>query len=162
MNPLVAVSPALNRYSYFYESFESFNNVEDKRALTLFKYMLIAKIMSNLLDDVNLLLNGKYGLKYACIDLEAIKQIVLTCRKKSLIEFTQVIEKHKDRKKKPRSLLSLSESYCSISFWHDSVFPDHSSLSYLFFYFFLFFFIFISARLGAHEPEKLGAFAGLK
>lgn len=58
--------------------------------------MLIAKIMSNLLDDVNLLLNGKYGLKYACIDLEAIKQIVLTCRKKSLIEFTQVIEKHKD------------------------------------------------------------------
>lgn len=51
--------------------------------------------MNNLLDDVNLLLNGKYGLKYACAELEAIKQIVVTCKKQSLIDFTSVIEKNK-------------------------------------------------------------------
>ena len=39
-------------YSYFYEAFEAFNNLEDKRALGTLKYMLLCKIMIGATDEV--------------------------------------------------------------------------------------------------------------
>jgi len=39
-------------YSYFYESFEAFNSVEDPRALPGLKYMILCKIMTNNNDDI--------------------------------------------------------------------------------------------------------------
>ena len=39
-------------YSYFYEAFEAFNNLEDKRALSTLKYMLLCKIMIGATDEV--------------------------------------------------------------------------------------------------------------
>lgn len=43
----------LIRYSYFYEAFEAFNNLEDYRAANVLKYMLLCKIMSNNVEEVN-------------------------------------------------------------------------------------------------------------
>ena len=37
---------------------------KDPRAINCFKYMILCKIMNNSKDDVNSLLNGKFGLKY--------------------------------------------------------------------------------------------------
>ena len=37
--------------------------------------MLLTKIMTNSFDDINNLINGKYGLKYAGRDVEAMKAI---------------------------------------------------------------------------------------
>lgn len=34
-------------YSYFYEAFESFDGIDDKRAVVALKYMLLSKIMLN-------------------------------------------------------------------------------------------------------------------
>ena len=52
-------------YSYFYESFEAFNSLEENsKAIQVLKYMILAKIMTSQYDDVNSIYNGKYGLKY--------------------------------------------------------------------------------------------------
>jgi 26S proteasome regulatory subunit N6 len=51
-------------YSYFYESLEPLMGANDPRTVNCFKYMILCKIMSNNKDDVNSLLNGKFGLKF--------------------------------------------------------------------------------------------------
>lgn len=51
-------------YSYFYEALEPLIAAKDHRAINCFKYMILCKIMSNNKDDVNNLINGKFGLKY--------------------------------------------------------------------------------------------------
>jgi len=60
-------------FSYFYESFEAYNSLENPKALFLLKYMLLSKIMSNHIDDVNNILNSKHGLKYSSPELESMK-----------------------------------------------------------------------------------------
>ena len=40
------------RFSYFYEAFEAYHTNGNKKANKAFKYMLIAKIMNNNVDDV--------------------------------------------------------------------------------------------------------------
>ncbi|CAD8121564.1 unnamed protein product [Paramecium sonneborni] len=83
-------------YSYFYEAFEAFNNLEDKRALGTLKYMLLCKIMIGATDEVKQILTGKHGLKYAGRHLEAMKAISNSNQKKSLIEFTKVLDEFKE------------------------------------------------------------------
>ena len=46
-------------YSYFYEAYEAFNSFNDPRALNSLKYMILCKIMTNSVDEVNGLLGGK-------------------------------------------------------------------------------------------------------
>jgi len=51
-------------YSYFFEAFECLNSHNDPKAVKAFKYMILCKIMRNAKDEINQLINGKYGLKY--------------------------------------------------------------------------------------------------
>ena len=51
-------------YSYFYEAFEGYDSIENKKAVSSLKYMLLCKIMLNAPDDVQALLSGKLALKY--------------------------------------------------------------------------------------------------
>lgn len=52
-------------YSYFYEALEPLIAGHDIRAVLCFKYMLMCKVMSNNREDLNSLVNGKFGLKYS-------------------------------------------------------------------------------------------------
>lgn len=49
--------------------------------------MILSKIMLNLTDDANSLIAGKYGIKYAGVDLEAMKAVAEAHSKRSLKEF---------------------------------------------------------------------------
>lgn len=81
-------------YSYFFESFESFNSLESKRAIYPLKYMILSKIMTGNIEDVNVIINGKYGLKYAGLDIEAMKAVAVVYKKRSLKEFQDVLQKY--------------------------------------------------------------------
>lgn len=74
-------------FSYFYESFEGFNSQGDSRAITVLKYMLLTKIMLNLIDDVNTILNNKNAIKYQSRDIDAMKSIATAYSNRSLKEF---------------------------------------------------------------------------
>ena len=46
-------------FSYFYEAFEGFDSVDNNKALTALKYMLLCKVMLGQSDDVNQIVSGK-------------------------------------------------------------------------------------------------------
>lgn len=77
-------------FSYFYESFEGFSSQDDSRAVVVLKYMLLTKVMLNLIDDVNTLLNNKSIMRYQSRDLDAMKVVATAYSNRSLHEF----EKH--------------------------------------------------------------------
>lgn len=74
-------------FSYFYESFEGFNSQNDDRAILVLKYMLLTKVMLNLIDDVNVLLNNKNVVKYQSRDIDAMKAIATAYSNRSLKDF---------------------------------------------------------------------------
>ncbi|XP_075578817.1 26S proteasome non-ATPase regulatory subunit 11 isoform X1 [Pelecanus crispus] len=52
-------------YSYFYEAFEGYDSIDNPKAITALKYMLLCKIMLNIPEDVQALVSGKLALRYA-------------------------------------------------------------------------------------------------
>jgi len=98
-------------FSYFYEAFEGYNtcNKPDQARLCL-KYMLMAKIMINKLGDVYSIVNGKAGLKYAGIGVEAMKSMADAYKKRSVEAFEAVYVKyHKELAEDPIIKSHLSE-----------------------------------------------------
>ncbi|KAH6563839.1 hypothetical protein BASA60_010551 [Batrachochytrium salamandrivorans] len=83
-------------YSYFYETLEGYASLEDSRATSALKYMLLCKIMTNLSEDVHMLSNGKVAQRYGGPDVEAMKAIATAHEHRSLLEFEQVLAKYKD------------------------------------------------------------------
>jgi len=79
-------------YSYFFESFEGFNSLENQKAIYPLKYMILAKVMQNGTDDVNAIINGKYGVKHKGANLDAMKSINEAHTNRSLKEFQSVFE----------------------------------------------------------------------
>jgi len=85
-------------FSYFYESFETYDSLEDPIADKALKYMLLCKIMTNHTDDVHALVNGKIGLKYHnSRSIEAISEIAKSHAKRSLHMFQEVTKKYNDQ-----------------------------------------------------------------
>ena len=56
--------------------------------------MILTKIMTGNIDDVNGILNGKYWLKYTGRDLDAMKSIADVYSKRSLKDFQDALVKY--------------------------------------------------------------------
>ncbi|KAK9477964.1 hypothetical protein V1514DRAFT_332473 [Lipomyces japonicus] len=82
-------------FSYFVEALDGYSSQEDQRATAALKYMLLSKIMLNLTDDINLILNGKLAQKYAGRDIDAMKAVASAHANRSLKEFEQALETYK-------------------------------------------------------------------
>jgi len=82
-------------FSYFYESFEGYNTINDaKMAVLCLKYMLLTKIMLNTPEDVYSIINSKGGVKYAGIEVEAMKAVADAHKKRDIHEFEAVYSKY--------------------------------------------------------------------
>lgn len=83
-------------FSYFYESFESFHNSNNnsyEKACQVLKYMLLSKIMLNLIDDVNTILNAKYTKEtYQSRGIDAMKAVAEAYSNRSLLEFNTALK----------------------------------------------------------------------
>ncbi|GLU01122.1 hypothetical protein SLE2022_184470 [Rubroshorea leprosula] len=82
-------------YSYFFEAFESFNALEDPRAVFSLKYMLLCKIMVNQADDVAGIISSKAGLQYLGPELDAMKAVADAYSKRSLKLFEIALRDYK-------------------------------------------------------------------
>jgi len=80
-------------YSYFFEGFEQYNSVEEKKAGPALKYMLLCKIMSGRADEVTSIVNTKAGLKYADSGVEAMQAIASAYKNRSLKDFQSTLTK---------------------------------------------------------------------
>ncbi|KAI0462607.1 hypothetical protein LJB42_004101 [Komagataella kurtzmanii] len=80
-------------FSYFYESLENFALHDDEsKSIIVLKYMLLSKIMLNLVDDVVQLLKSKTISKYTNNrDIEAIREVSKAHDNRSLREFEECL-----------------------------------------------------------------------
>lgn len=82
-------------YSYFYEAFDVYNIPTIKKTAKAYKclqYMIICKIMSGALDDINGIILGKQGQKYYGPEIKALKSIEEAVREKSVMKLKNNVE----------------------------------------------------------------------
>lgn len=82
-------------FSYFYEAFEGFDSVDNAKALTSLKYMLLCKIMLGQSDDVNQIVSGKLAITYSGRHIDAMKSVAEASHKRSLADFQQTLKDYK-------------------------------------------------------------------
>jgi 26S proteasome regulatory subunit N6 len=83
-------------FSYFIEALEGYHSQDDHaRATSALQYMLLCKIMLNLVDDVNSLLASKQAQKYAGVNLEAMKAVARAHSNRSLDEYEQALSNYR-------------------------------------------------------------------
>lgn len=123
-------------FSYFYESFEGYNSQDNPRAIVVLKYMLLSKIMVNLIDDVNTILEQKNVAKYQSRDIDAMKAISTAYSNRSLKEFENALFAYSEELKSDpiiksnfnslydnlleQNLLKIIESYSCVELSHIS------------------------------------------
>lgn len=78
-------------FSYFYEAFEGYDQINSSKGITALKYMLLSKVMMNMPDDVNSLMSVKLALKYSGRDVDAMKAVAQASKKRSLADFQQAL-----------------------------------------------------------------------
>ncbi|NXV38084.1 PSD11 ATPase, partial [Rissa tridactyla] len=82
-------------YSYFYEAFEGYDSIDNPKAITALKYMLLCKIMLNIPEDVQALVSGKLALRYAGRQTEALKCVAQASKNRSLADFEKALTDYK-------------------------------------------------------------------
>ncbi|KAF9359263.1 26S proteasome regulatory subunit rpn6 [Mortierella sp. NVP85] len=83
-------------FSYFYETLEGYASLEDPRAISALKYMLLCKVMLNLSEDIQSILNSKVALKYRGVEIDAMKAVATAHQNRSLQEFEQALGAYRD------------------------------------------------------------------
>lgn len=84
-------------FSYFFEACEGFQASNDARASQAFGYMLLAKIMSHLYDDIGALVAAKNAQAFLGSHVEAAMQAVnRACKDRALHAFIEARETYKD------------------------------------------------------------------
>ncbi|GCE98194.1 26S proteasome regulatory subunit rpn6 [Zygosaccharomyces mellis] len=88
-------------FSYFFESFENFHHLSTHNsydsACRVLKYMLLSKIMLNLISDVNNILNAKYTKEtYQSRDIDAMSAIAEAYNSRSLLQFNAALRQYKE------------------------------------------------------------------
>jgi len=81
-------------FSYFYEAFEQYDSVDDSHALVALKYMLMAKIMLQLPEEVHHIVSGKLALKYQGAGIEAMKKVANASKDRSLADFQAAVKEY--------------------------------------------------------------------
>ncbi|CAO3593376.1 unnamed protein product [Absidia cylindrospora] len=81
-------------YSYFFETFEGYSSQDDPKAVLALKYMLLCKIMLNLAEDVHTIIHGKIALRYAGLDIEAMKAVATAHQNRNLQEFETALTRY--------------------------------------------------------------------
>ncbi|PSC67714.1 26S proteasome non-ATPase regulatory subunit 11-like protein [Micractinium conductrix] len=81
-------------YSYFFEAFEQLSALDDPRAVSVLKYMLLCKIMTGDVADVPAIIASKGGLKYAGLDVDAMRAVVKAYQDRSLQEFQATLQSY--------------------------------------------------------------------
>lgn len=110
-------------YSYFYEAFEGYyswyivlrssllhlatvlhiffvfryDSVESPKALTALKYMLLSKIMLRTPEDVQAIMSGKLAVKYAGLDLDAMRAVAEASHRRSLADFQKAVKQYRQQ-----------------------------------------------------------------
>ncbi|KKY17741.1 putative 26s proteasome non-atpase regulatory subunit 11 [Phaeomoniella chlamydospora] len=83
-------------FSYFIEALEGYHSQDETaKATSALQYMLLCKIMLNLVDDVTSLLNSKQAQKYAGTNLEAMKAVARAHANRSLEEYEQALSNYR-------------------------------------------------------------------
>ncbi|ERF71778.1 26S proteasome regulatory subunit rpn6 [Endocarpon pusillum Z07020] len=83
-------------FSYFIEALEGYHSQDEgSKATSALQYMLLCKIMLNLVDDVTSLLGSKQAQKYAGTNLEAMKAVARAHANRSLEEYEQALSDYR-------------------------------------------------------------------
>ncbi|KAL4811501.1 hypothetical protein BDV18DRAFT_150256 [Aspergillus unguis] len=83
-------------YSYFIEALEGYSSLDEgEKATATLQYMLLCKIMLNLVDDVTNLLGSKQAQKYASPRLEAMKAVARAHANRSLEEYEKALSDYR-------------------------------------------------------------------
>lgn len=83
-------------FSYFIEALDGYHTQDESvKAAAALQYMLLCKIMLNLVDDVNQLMSSKQALKYAGKNLEAMKAVARAHANRSLEEYEKALSDYR-------------------------------------------------------------------
>ncbi len=83
------------------------------------KYMLLSKIMTNNASDVHAIIHGKAGIKYAGVEVEAMRSLTEAHKDRSLKVFQACLEKYK-----ARTFFLIEDGFCfSLSVYFSLGFP---------------------------------------
>lgn len=78
-------------YSYFFESFEQYDSIDNAEAAMALKYMLLCKVMMGDTADVQALVQGKSAAKYEGPDVDAMWELAQAHKKRSLDEYEKIL-----------------------------------------------------------------------
>ncbi|RAK71323.1 SWI-SNF complex subunit [Aspergillus fijiensis CBS 313.89] len=83
-------------FSYFIEALEGYSSLDEgEKATAALQYMLLCKIMLNLVDDVTNLLGSKQAQKYASPRLEAMKAVARAHADRSLEQYEKALSDYR-------------------------------------------------------------------